>query len=260
MNNEASFYWAKASVPMGHDIALLRPASLPRGKRFETPDDAAQYSQALESLLRRTKGGHDSAEFLNDCREGHYTCGKPFCPLCARQFRRWLFGQTSQIFSHEDKPHRVLNLHFGAWKAGDLGSANPDRIRDRLRKQSNRAGLGEVVAVGGIEAALKDGHWLVHGHVAVAGAGKDKRDRLRAYFDGAGSKRPFVDQEMRDPAKQLSYVLKFHSYQRPAKGGQAYPLKRNAALELVRWQNGRSFEDFLFLKGLRRRGVRIEPR
>jgi hypothetical protein len=66
--------------------------------------------------------------------------------------------------------------------------------------------------------------------------------------------KPLVVQRMRDPLKQASYLLKFHSYHRPAKSGIAYPLKPEAAQELVAWQARYKFEDFLFLKGLRRRG------
>src|SRR5688572_24450527 len=82
-------FWASTSITDRHDIALLRPKTLSKGERFETQVDAVGYSESLEESLRENNRGHEVAEFLGDCRLGYYTCSKPYCPLCARSFRRW---------------------------------------------------------------------------------------------------------------------------------------------------------------------------
>jgi hypothetical protein len=105
---------------------------------------------------------------------------------------------------------------------------------------------------------LKEDRWTVHAHIAVVGAQPTSIGNLRNFYKGAEVKRPLVVQKLNDPVKQLSYLLKFHSYHRPTKGGQAYPLKPEDALELIQWQSQHCFEDFLFLKGLRRRGAHLK--
>jgi hypothetical protein len=251
-------YWSKALIPEAHDIALLRPAHLTKGERFETLYDAAMYSQNLEMSLRRAGGGDYYAEVLSDCRSGYYVCRKPFCALCARAFRRWLFGETRRVVGHQSGPTVIVTPFIRTVDPGDLANVDPRRLKDALRQQMNRAGLDGVIAIGGIEAGFKDGKWLVHGHFAIADAEETGIEILRSFYRGKEAKRPFVVQDLKEQAKQLSYLLKFHSYYRPTKSGYPFPLKPDRALELVQWQSRYDFEDFLFLKGLRRRGARLD--
>jgi superfamily II DNA helicase RecQ len=121
----------------------------------------------------------------------------------------------------------------------------------------NRVGLDQVLAIGGIEAGLKSDSWIMHAHVAVANASMIGIDNLRNHYTSKEAKRPIVVQKVRDVALQLSYIQKFHTYNRPTKSGKAYPLKPKAALELAQWLNRHEFQDLLFLKGLRRRGASL---
>jgi hypothetical protein len=96
--------------------------------------------------------------------------------------------------------------------------------------------------------------------VLTIGANKAALGHLRRFYKGEDDvTKPLVIQSVEDPVEQRSYLLKFHSYMRPTKSGKAVPLKPAAAQELVRWQDGYSFEDFLFLRGLRRRGTKLRP-
>ena len=89
-------YWFEARVPARFDIALLKPRSLPSGERFEAVADVEERSHVLELALRRSphRVYRDLAEILSDCRNGYYICGRPFCPICARQYRHWFIAEV----------------------------------------------------------------------------------------------------------------------------------------------------------------------
>jgi hypothetical protein len=84
-------YWIHCDVPENRDIALLRPATLPKGKRFETEDDVYEIADTivpkLEGCLRSI------AKSVDNCSTGVKTngvknCLLPICPICARHYRR----------------------------------------------------------------------------------------------------------------------------------------------------------------------------
>jgi hypothetical protein len=173
-------------------------------------------------------------------------------------YRRWLFGETSRVINLQNAPVKVLTAYLEEHARGGLEAADPRRLKDGLRQRLNRAGISQSVAIGGIEASFTAGKWIVHAHMAVTGLDDTAIESLRRLCNRLSEKRSLVVQDLNDRAKQLSYLLKFHTYNRPTNSGRAYPLKPEVALELVHWQNGYSFEDFLFQKGLRRRGARLE--
>ena len=66
-------------------------------------------------------------------------------------------------------------------------------------------------------------------------------------------------QELRDPAAQISYLLKFTTFHRPgsqngSRRPRAVPLPDDALKQLTLWRARHGFFDFLFMIGLRRRG------
>jgi hypothetical protein len=256
----SSPFWENPRIPKSHDIALLRPSSLTRGMRFETESDVNRYSESLTTTLRRVTNGDAYAEILDDCRQGYYTCGKPFCPLCSRRYRRWLFSETLPIFAHQNVPAHIVTLFFESRALGDLSAADPGRFKDTLRQQMNRVGLDKAVAVGGIEAGLKRDQWILHAHIAMTGAAPIELKRLRRLYSPKETKRSMLVQELKDVNEQLSYIQKFHTYHRPSGSKWAVPMKPPAAVEMVRWLSRYRFEDLLFLKGVRRQGVRLRPR
>src|SRR5947208_13711987 len=91
-------FWRRRNPARQYDIALLRPKDGPKGERFETVQDARAKSARSEQLLRSFSGGNrELAEFLQECRAGDYECDKPFCPICARVFRRWFVGELLRV-------------------------------------------------------------------------------------------------------------------------------------------------------------------
>jgi len=91
-------FWRRGKPDRQYDIALLRPEQSFKGERFETLADARAESERSEKLLRSFSGGSgELAEFLQECRDGYYECTQPFCPICARQFRRWFIGELLRV-------------------------------------------------------------------------------------------------------------------------------------------------------------------
>src|SRR5438876_1129920 len=96
-------FWRRNKPNPKYDIAVLRPANMPKGQRFETLADARKESERSERLLLSfARGNKVIGEYLQECRDGYYECNKPFCPICARQFRRWFIGELLRITKGSD--------------------------------------------------------------------------------------------------------------------------------------------------------------
>ena len=86
--------------------------------------------------------------------------------------------------------------------------------------------------------------------------------RLRGALRGIGPKFPVKVQRLRNPERQISYIIKFHTYFRPKSrsGGArspAVPLPPDRLAELAKWWSGYQFDDFIFLFGAKRHGDQI---
>jgi hypothetical protein len=96
-------FWRQTEPAQRYDIAVLRPASLPRGERFETLEDAQAESERSEQLLRPIgRARSEYTKTLLQCGDGDRFCDKPYCPICARTFRRWLTGELLRITGNND--------------------------------------------------------------------------------------------------------------------------------------------------------------
>jgi hypothetical protein len=67
---------------------------------------------------------------------------------------------------------------------------------------------------------------------------------------------------LKDPAEQISYLLKFTTYHRPfrqtgSKRPPAKPLNEREHAALVNWMAQYEFTDMMFLYGVRRKGDRL---
>ena len=179
-----------------------------------------------------------------------------FCPLCARLFRRWLFSEIARLSDASESTGEVVNVFLEARDAGDLASADPHVFKDRLRQQMHRAGFSDAIAIGGVEAGFKKHRWILHGHVLVLGVAPSAMAEFRRFRQNIDDVSvPLVTQPLVDSIEQQSYLLKFHTYTRV--GQKPVPLKPPQVQELVTWQDAYDFEDFLFLRRLRRRGAEL---
>jgi hypothetical protein len=254
-------FWRRNKPRPKYDIVLLRPKIKPKGERFETPQDARAESERSEKLLLSFPGGSRViGEYLQECRAGYYECNRPFCPICARQFRLWFVGEMLRVTERRDHVHIYTVLLKEAAKE-KIDELDPAPCRALLRKRLQRSGLGTVPVIGGIEIIYKAARqvWVLHANLVVIGANEDSREKLEGAFQNTELERSVLGAALKDRAEQLSYVLKFTTYHRPyeqqgATRSEAKPLNAREHATLLKWMSQFEFQDLLLLINARRQG------
>ncbi len=256
-------YWFKAKVPLGHDIGALMPPPLPKGKRFETNLDAEKLSAAHERALRRhgSMKAEGLADSLNACRRGDIVCASPTCPVCGRQYRRWLIAQGLRVAAVANRP-KVVTVYLCESAEGSLNTANLRKLQGMLRARLRRSKLGKAVVIGGIEVGYRAKRkvWLIHAHLLVAEAPEAAIARFKDSHNSI-RKKSVVVQLLKDAPKQVSYLQKFATYHRPGKKkskGRPVPIPHRPLIELLRFMSVQRFEDFRFLQNVRFTGSRLK--
>jgi hypothetical protein len=256
-------FWLRKAPERKRDITVLRPASLPKGKRFETVADARRLSRARQEKIRTTDSS--LAEMLRECGRNRFVCASPSCPKCCRRFRQWLIAQALE--AHE-KLHgsgsRIITIYLGTLPEGQLAGASLRKAYAALRQRLNRGGLGGAVLIGGTEMAYraKQHDWVLHVHLLGLRLKRADRDQLKEAFRGSSIPKALKQQKIKSPAQQISYLQKFNTLHRPGvqRGNRralAYPLPPAPFRELMAFYAKHEFAEFLFLFGARRRGARI---
>jgi hypothetical protein len=260
-------FWCRGEPHPKYDIARLRPENSTRGQRFETLKDARAESARSEKLLRSFSGGaKELAEFLQECREGYYQCNRPFCPICARVFRRWFIGELLRITQRKEAV-RIYTVLLKEAPHDTINHLDPTVFRHWLRKRLERAGLVKVPVIGGFEIVYKAKRrvWVLHINLVVIGGKKRAHDKFKQGFESSDMERPIIEAELKDPAEQLSYILKFGTYHRPheqhgPRRSDAKPLNPREHAELLNWMARFEFKDFLFLVNAKRAASKITLR
>jgi hypothetical protein len=254
-------------VPRKFDIARLRPDHLPRGQRFETEPDARARRDAELERFEQIPGLAHVADRLSLC-SAESPCAEVYCPICGRRFRRWLVGQALGHQCGLDLEFITVALELVPTQM--LTKCDLLVVKPRTAQRFRRLAPSAKFVLGGIEAEYlqDDDAFLVHAHLLVSRLPDDEMEALRSAFADIGVTRAVKVQALRDPAAQISYVLKFTTYHRP--GSQngprrrtAIPLPEQALKQLTLWRARHGFFDFVFMMGLRRRGgdlVRIEQK
>ena len=253
-------FWRRGQPPKIYDIAVLRPSNLEKGERFETIADAAAESLRSEQVLKRARRTSLPQQYLCECRAGYYHCEKLYCPVCGRAFRRWVIGETLNIVVGQCfGPNRVTTILLA--KSKDIRDLDPSSFRALIRKRLNQAGLKAVPVIGGFEMAYRaqDKSWVLHINLLTLGATKLALSRLEDSFGSSQFLRPTQTVSLNDLPEQLSYLLKFATYQRPLrqtgpKRSPAKPLNTREHVALINWMSGYQFTNMLFLCGIRRQG------
>jgi hypothetical protein len=118
-----------------------------------------------------------------------------------------------------------------------------------------------VHVIGGFEIVYKARRkvWVLHINLVIVGGEKEAHEAFEKTFDDSTFDRPVDPAELKDPAKQLSYISKFTTYHRPyerhgSDKSPALPLNGKQHAALVRWMSKLEFKDFLLLINARRRG------
>src|ERR1700730_4123510 len=254
-------FWRRQTPSREYDIELLRPADRVRGKRFETSADAQEESERSEQLLRSFTGGSkERAELLQECRAGDYECNRPFCPICARVFRRWFISELLRI-TKGDEPVRIYTVLLNEGSQDKINDLDPTTVEHQLRKRLQRARLGKVRVIGGIEIVYKARKrvWLLHANLVMIGGKKAARKKFAPGFKGGDIERGIILARLKKPPKQLSYVLKFTTYHRPyeqqgSTKSEAKPLNPKEHASLLKWMSQFEIEEFVLLNIARRQG------
>ena len=264
-NRKKPPFWRRKKPSKKYDIARLRPSSLPRGRRFETEEDAIKESERAEVLFR-THAGHSKklANKLRDCREGDITCDKPQCPICARKYRQWLTGQLLRLANNTNKPIDFLTVLLEQAPAAEIDSLSPKSWDATLRKRLAKAGLSKVSVIAGYEmyykAPIKS--WILHANLIITDGPPQALDAFKATFKSSDFQTPVRRGPLQNAPEQLSYVSKFTTYHRPLQQSSntkapAVPLNSMQHHDLMTWMSKLQFKDFLFLYNARRHGPRI---
>jgi hypothetical protein len=257
-------FWRRNGPAAKFDIAKLRPKTLPRGDRFETLNDVRRESARSEELLDAYRN-NDLSVFLKECRKDHYHCEKPYCPQCARTFRRWLIAEFLRLNSSFREPVTIFTVLLESAQSDELLTLEIERYRHSLRKRLDRTGLRGVPVIGGFEMIYRarPKEWMLHINLVIFGGSAKAITKFKRGFSGGGIGRPVKRVALIDPAKQLSYILKFTTYHRPyeqqsGKKSEALPLNPAQHFASVNWMSQYAFPDYLFLFNARRRGALIE--
>lgn len=225
------------------------------GWRFESDTKVGALSRRYINALRPTE--RHLAEKLADCGGG-YWCRSPACPRCGLAFRVWF---TSAITSLCRNPSecRVATALLARVRLGGIEDLAIDELHAALRARLRRAGVVGASIAGGTEVGLRaaEGRWIAHVHLLIADADPNAlllwQERAKHKI-GRGA---VVLQHLRDVPRQVSYLQKFASYHRPSASRSKawpYPLPPRQMVEFLKFLDAHSFEDFLFLSGVRRTG------
>jgi hypothetical protein len=260
-------FWRRSKPKREYDIALLRPAARARGKRFETLADVRQESERSETLLRSFSGGNkDLAELLQECREGYYHCNRPFCPLCARVFRRWFVGELLRLTNGKENV-RVYTVLLKEAPQHNINNLDPTPFQHSMRKRLERAGMISVPVIGGFEIVYKAKSkvWVLHLNLVIIGGKMSAHKEFKRGFENSDMERPIIRAKLKDAPEQLSYILKFSTYHRPHEQhgpsrSDAKPLNPREHAALVKWMSQFEFKDFLLLVNARRKGSKVTLR
>jgi len=193
-------------------------------------------------------------------------CGEAFCATCGRLFRRWFIGQTLRIARDHDL--QVLTVALEVIPPLALLSCDIPSLKRRTAQRIRRAAPSAQLVVGGIEAEYQshENVFLVHAHLLISRLPDKEMKALRSAFSDIDVTRPVKLQELKDAPRQVSYLLKFVTYHRPvpqngSRRSLAMPLPNHAFAQLALWRSRYGFFDFIFMKGIRRKGgdlVQIE--
>jgi hypothetical protein len=254
-------FWRRGKPNLKYDIAVLRPANMPKGQRFETLADAREESERSEKLLLSfSRGSSVIGEYLRDCRAGDYPCNETFCPICARQFRRWFIGELLRVTKGCDHVH-IYTVLLKEAARDKIDTLDFTPFRHVLRQRLRRSGLGKVPVIGGFEIVYKARRrtWVLHVNLVVIGGKETALAKFERAFQADGFERAHVKATLKDRAEQLSYVLKFTTYHRPHEQqgptrSPARPLNPKEHAALLKWMSQFEFKDFMFLINARREG------
>ena len=119
-------------------------------------------------MLRQAPGaGRKLAADLKDCRENHQRCDQTYCPLCAREFRRWFIGELLRL--SEAKPVSIFTVLLKNAGRDKINKLDQEDFRRMLRQRLVRAGLKDAIVIGGFENVYRarEKKWVLHANLII---------------------------------------------------------------------------------------------
>jgi hypothetical protein len=187
---------------------------------FETTEQAKERRDKRAELLWKSDNEEDKilGDIISNCVKRR-PCGSAACPICFRVKRISSSEETSRINDMYPRAWTMTAVYYSEAMTGEqLASCDPLKISNRLRTQLRRSGFKHPV-VGSIEFDFHEesGLWLPHYHL-ITFDDKEARERLRKVLKSVANhgpdnkiNRPFRVDKLKDPAEQISYLLKSYS-------------------------------------------------
>lgn len=238
--------WSPHGRKIRRSLALNRLRDQPSAPAFETKSQARARARADATKLGQRLP--EVRTIIKECRPAS-PCDTAACAFCGRALRRWFFPEVVGQVTPGNAS--IVTTILERVAAASLSNVDLGAIHRRLRSRIRRAGF--VFAVGGIEVEYRADvdAFDLHAHLVVEPANDATIDALRKSSASAGP-RAVKRQPLRDPTRQLSYLLKFMTVHRP--GGsktRAVPLPRAAHRALMEWRAKYPSRRFVFLFGAR---------
>ncbi len=249
------FFW-QLWPPRKYDVRRQLP-------NFETLARAREYRHKHVAQLR--KGDTDDRELarkLEACGPGH-RCLSRACMVCTRRWRLWLVGEMLRLFHGQELLFSTLVFPDLRLKKGGLDRLEVRSLLERVKRQLDRSGMPNLVAIGGFDLSLDVDRgsklamwWQPHLHMITSGCSKEELGAaLRPHYaKTVVVPRPLRIDPVRNPVQQMSYTAK-SLYQRRITGTEEkYPLANDEQREVLRFVDQYGFGELVIMKGIRRFG------
>jgi hypothetical protein len=240
---------------------------VPMHFRIETLADAERYR---DDLIEKLGWTNPVTNLLLSC-DIDDPCRRSACPRCTHSFRDEVLPQLASLFNQPLDCLRFVTMYVHVVDEGHLAEVDALRLKGAMRRLIARADIsGRGLMVGAIEPEWRaaERKWLIHLHVISSDIDDETWARVRRALTRRASKaliqsiglqarRVLRNDPVSDIAAQLSYCIKFVTYDRLLPGesvvkGKPVSLKGKPLDELVGWRAQYAPDDFLFLYGAKR--------
>ncbi len=211
----------------------------------------------INKLLRsRDDEARSLAEKLSECNEEE-PCYSLACPECVRLLRLRKISQLTR-FCEDYTEWKAATFIYYDEMARVLKRQDIVRLKDRLRKQLDRAGVKDIV-IGFFEVDYQSEYqrWMPHFHLLVRckDSHSPQWERLRKVFANQSppinvnvrKRRPVLFQKFKDPLQQIAYICKFMWQRVEAR----YNEEGNRLTKKYRLSNGKFVDSLLMLDSLK---------
>ncbi len=218
---------------------------------------------------------HKTVARLAGCGRGT-PCLRPCCPECTGRMRIWFYAEVAQALGIEQTTAQsrsnIITLVHEDWilQRQQIMTFDPKVLIDRVRHQLLRAGGDGAIVIGAVhgEYDKQRQYWQPHLHLIVQDLDAPTISLLRNrhYQRTPLVYRPMVVQPLRDPPRQISYLLKSYWPMRERHARAGYQksstfrrIPEPLHSEYLMMQDQFNLLDFVFLLGVRRQGHRLVP-